>query len=136
MWFIDDNMKIEHIAIWAEDIEKLKNFYEKYFGATSNDKYTNYDKNFSSYFLSFDSGSRLEIMQMPSVPETANDPYEQFTGLIHIAISVGSVEKVDFLTSKLIQDGYEVLDGPKKTGDGYYESVVLDPEKNRVEITV
>ena len=129
-------MKIEHVAVRAKDIEKLKNFYEKYFGATSNDKYNNYNKNFSSYFLSFNSGPRLEIMQMPSVPETANNPYEQFTGLIHIAISVGSVEKVDSLTSKLTQDGYEVLDGPRKTGDGYYESVVLDPEKNRVEILV
>jgi lactoylglutathione lyase len=131
-----NNMKIEHVAIWAKDIEKLKNFYEKYFGATSNDKYTNDDKNFSSYFLSFDSGTRLEIMQMTSIPETANNPYKQFTGLIHIAISVGSVEKVDYLTSELARDGYEVLDGPRKTGDGYYESIVLDPENNRVEITV
>jgi lactoylglutathione lyase len=75
-------------------------------------------------------------MQKPAVPETANDPYKQFTGLIHLAISVGSVEKVDSLTSELAQYGYEVLDGPRKTGDGYYESVVLDPENNRVEITV
>lgn len=136
MWLMGDDMKIEHIAIWCKDIEKLKNFYKKYFGATSNDKYTNHDKDFSSYFLNFDSGSRLEIMQIPSVPVTANDPHEQFTGLIHIAISVGSVEKVDSLTSELAQDGYLVLDGPRNTGDGYYESVILDPENNRVEITV
>lgn len=129
-------MKIEHVAIWARDIEKLTNFYVQYFGATPNEKYTNDDKKFSSYFLSFDSGARLEIMQMPSVPETANDPIKQFAGIIHIAISVGSVEKVDSLSSELSRDGYQVLDGPRKTGDGYYESVVLDPENNRVEITV
>lgn len=129
-------MKIEHIAIWARDIEQLKNFYERYFGATSNDKYTNNEKNFSSYFLSFGSGTRLEIMQMTSVPETTNNPYTQFTGFIHIAIAVGSVETVDSLTSELAQAGYDVLDGPRKTGDGYYESIVLDPENNRVEITV
>jgi lactoylglutathione lyase len=129
-------MKIEHVAIWAKDIEKLKNFYVQYFGARPNEKYTHGDKNFSSYFLCFDSGARLEIMQMPSVPETANDPCRQFTGIIHIAVSVGSVENVDVLTSDLSRDGYQVLDGPRKTGDGYYESVVLDPENNRVEITV
>lgn len=134
--FAIDNMKIEHVAIWAKDIEKLRSFYEQYLGATPNEKYTNCDKAFSSYFLSFDSGARLEIMQMPSVPETANDSRKQFTGIIHIAISVGSVEKVDSLTSELSRDGYQVLDGPRKTGDGYYESVVLDPENNRVEITV
>ena len=75
-------------------------------------------------------------MQMSSVPETANDPYKQFTGLIHIAIAVGSVEKVDSLTANLAENGYEVLDGPRKTGDGYYESTVLDPESNRIEVTV
>ena len=129
-------MKIEHVAIWARDIEKLKNFYVRYFGASSNKKYTHEGKIFSSYFLSFDSGARLEIMQMPSIPESANDPHQQFTGYIHIAISVGSVEKVDALSSELVRDSYQVLDGPRKTGDGYYESVVLDPENNRIEITV
>lgn len=129
-------MKIEHIAVWAKDIENLRVFYETYFGAKSNDKYINAGKRFSSYFLSFGSGARLEIMQMPSVPETSNDPYRQFTGYIHIAISVGSEEKVDALTLRLKQDGFEILDGPRKTGDGYYESAVLDPENNRIEITV
>lgn len=129
-------MKIEHIAIWAKDIDLLKSFYETYFGARSNDKYTNPVKEFSSYFLSFNSGARIEIMQMDSIPDSANDPYEQFTGLIHIAFSVGSEEKVDTLTAQLKKDGFEVLDGPRKTGDGYYESAVLDPEKNRIEITV
>ncbi len=129
-------MKIEHVAIWAKDIEKLKNFYVQYFGAMPNEKYTHGKKNFSSYFLSFDDGARLEIMQMPSVPESANDPYRQFAGFIHIAIAVGSVEKVDQLSSELSRDGYQVLDGPRKTGDGYYECVVLDPENNRVEIAL
>ena len=129
-------MKIEHAAIWAKDIEKLKLFYETYFDASSNQKYTNDGNNFSSYFLSFSSGARLEIMQMPSVPETENDPYKQFIGFIHLAISVGSIERVDLLTSQLKSDGYEILDGPRNTGDGYYESTVLDPENNRIEITV
>lgn len=128
-------MKIEHVAIWAKDIEALKSFYEKYFNARSNDKYANPAKGFSSYFLGFASGARLEIMQMDSVPDSTNDPYDQFTGLIHLAFSVGTEEKVDSLTEQLKDDGFEVLDGPRKTGDGYYESVVLDPEKNRIEIT-
>jgi lactoylglutathione lyase len=128
-------MKIEHLAIWAKDMEVLKSFYETYFGARANDKYTNTKKGFSSYFLSFDAGARLEIMQMATVPDSANDPYDQFTGLIHFAFSVGSEEKVDALTAKLAEDGFEVLDGPRRTGDGYYESTVLDPEQNRIEIT-
>ena len=129
-------MKIEHIALWTKNIEALKSFYEKYFNAQSNNKYTNPRKGFSSYFLSFDSGARLEIMQMDSVPDTKDNPYDQFIGYIHIAISVGSEEKVNVLTAKLLEDGFEILDGPRRTGDGYYESVVLDPEQNRVEITV
>lgn len=128
-------MKIEHVAIWAKDIEALKSFYEKYFDAQSNDKYTNPTKGFSSYFLGFASGPRLEIMQMDAVPDSRNDPYDQYTGLIHLAFSIGTEEKVDSLTERLKEDGFEVLDGPRKTGDGYYESVVLDPEKNRIEIT-
>ena len=129
-------MKIEHVAIWSRDIERMKTFYVTYFGASPNVKYLNPDKGFESYFLSFDSGARLEIMQMRSIPESANDPIRQHIGLIHFAMSVGSREKVDALTATLKTDGYEVVDGPRSTGDGYYESVVLDPEGNRVEITV
>ena len=129
-------MKIEHVAIWTKDIEKVKDFYVKYFNAHSSDKYTNPQKNFSSYFLNLKTGARLEIMQMDSVPKTLNDPYIQYTGLIHIAISVGSVYVVDSLTAKLAGDGYEVLDCPRRTGDDYYESTVLDPENNRIEIMV
>lgn len=129
-------MNIEHVAIWSQDIERLKAFYERYFSARSNEKYHNAKKGFSSYFLSFDTGARLEIMEMKEVPGSKDDPYQQFTGLIHLAMSVGSEAEVDRLTAKLAEDGYEVLDGPRRTGDGYYESVVFDPDKNRIEITV
>lgn len=128
-------MKIEHVAIWSRNIEALKSFYEKYFDAQSNDKYINPSKGFSSYFLSFESGARVEIMQQDSVPDSTNDPYDQFIGLIHLAFSVGSEAKVDSLTEQLKADGFEVLDGPRKTGDGYYESAVLYIENNRIEIT-
>jgi lactoylglutathione lyase len=127
--------KIEHIAIWSRDVEKLKDFYLRYFQATANEKYFNPKKNFESYFLSFDNGCRLEIMQMPGIPSSANDIYKQFMGLIHFAISVGSKVAVDALTEQLRHDGYEIVGEPRTTGDGYYESVVLDPEGNRIEIT-
>ncbi|MCG8529004.1 MAG: VOC family protein [Opitutales bacterium] len=129
-------MKIDHIAIWCRDLEKLREFYMKYFEATSNEKYTNISKGFSSYFLSFESGARLELMKMDSVPETKDDPIVQFTGLIHFAMSLGSESQVDALTERLKDDGHQVIDDPRRTGDGYYESVVFDPEGNRIEITV
>jgi lactoylglutathione lyase len=129
-------MRIEHVAIWARDIEKLKAFYEKYFNAKSNPIYRNDSRQFSSYFLCFDSGARLEIMHMPAVSIKDRDSDEQFEGFVHLAFSTGSEEKVRKLTERLSRDGYKVLDGPRKTGDGYYESVVLDPENNRVEITL
>lgn len=129
-------MKIEHIALWTKDLEKLKSFYEKYFNAKAGKNYTNSKNQFESYFLSFESGCRLELMQMPSIPDSVNDVYKQFTGFIHFAVSTGSKEKVDELTHQLKQDGYEILDGPRTTGDGYYESVVLDPDNNRIEITI
>ncbi|MFX0021104.1 MAG: VOC family protein [Candidatus Hermodarchaeota archaeon] len=129
-------MKIEHIAIWVKDLEKMRNFYEKYFDAKSSKIYNNKEKQFSSYFLTFDGTTRLELMQRPSIPESLNNPYEQHTGLIHMAISVGSEDKVIFLTNRLAGDGYDVLDGPRYTGDGYFESKVLDPEKNQIEITI
>lgn len=129
-------MKIEHFAIWTKDLERLRAFYEHYFQAKAGKKYTNPKKHFESYFLSFENGCRLELMQMPSVPDSANDVYQQFTGYIHFAVSTGSKEKVDELTHQLKQDGYEIVDGPRTTGDGYYESVILDPDNNRVEITI
>lgn len=128
-------MKIEHIAFWVNDIEKMKTFYQKYFGATANDKYYNPAKKFSSYFLTFESGARLEIMHREDITESANDYKNQKVGLIHLAFSTGSNNAVDELTEKLRNDGYEVAGEARTTGDGYYESVVLDPEKNIIEIT-
>lgn len=129
-------MKIEHLAIWAQDLERLKAFYQTYFAAVSNEKYVNPSKGFESYFLSFKDGGRLELMQMTSIPESKDDPIQQATGLAHFAFSLGSEQAVDELTAKLKADGYEVMDGPRHTGDGYYESAILDPENNRIELTV
>jgi lactoylglutathione lyase len=129
-------MHIEHIAIWTHDLERLRRFYETYFEGRANAKYVNPRKQFESYFLMFADGARLEIMQVPSVPTSANDIDQQFTGYIHVAFSVGSREAVDALTDRLRQDGYRILDGPRTTGDGYYESTALDPDGNRIEITV
>ncbi len=129
-------MKIEHLAIWVKDLEKMKNFYEQYFNAQSNELYHNPTKNFRSYFLSFETGCRLELMQKPEIPNNLNDPERQYTGLIHFAISVGSREKVNELTEELRANGLTIVGEPRTTGDGYYESVVLDPENNRIEITI
>ena len=129
-------MKIEHIAIWTNQLETMRTFYETYFNGRSNDKYTNTQKGFQSYFLAFDDGARLELMQMPNIPPNANTVQQQSLGLIHFAISVGSKKKVDALTNQLRQDGYPILGEPRTTGDGYYESVVLDPDNNRIEITI
>lgn len=129
-------MKIEHLALWTKDIETMRRFYTQYFGATANAKYRNEAKNFESYFLSFSSGARLELMHNPSIPDSTNDFLKQSIGCIHIAFSVGSKDEVIALTERLKKNGYEVLDGPRTTGDGYFESTVFDPEKNRIEITV
>ena len=128
-------MHIEHVAIWTKNLDQLKDFYARYFKTEVGGKYTNPGKGFESHFLTFSSGARLELMQMPSIPESLNDPEAQFTGLIHLAISVGSEDQVDSLTYRLRQNGHRILDGPRQTGDGYYESVVLDPDGNRIEIT-
>ena len=128
-------MHIEHIALWTNQLEEMRAFYLKYFEAKSNEKYFNPNKNFSSYFLSFEKGCRLEIMEMPKIPNSQDDVYAQFTGLIHFAVSVGNKEMVDNLTERLRKDGFEIIGEPRITGDGYYESVVFDPDKNRIEIT-
>jgi lactoylglutathione lyase len=129
-------MKIEHIAMWVNNLEEMKHFYLKYFDASANNKYINSKKGFESYFLSFTSGARLEIMHMSSIFPTTNEPSQQKMGFIHVAFSLGSKQKVDELTKTLAEDGFNVVDGPRTTGDGYYESVVLDPEGNRVELTI
>jgi lactoylglutathione lyase len=128
-------MKIEHVALWVSGLERTREFYETYFGATAGPKYTNAAKGFESYFLTFPSGdSRLELMRRSGL--SARSPGAEHTGWAHLAFSVGSVERVNALTERLRAGGFEVLDGPRRTGDGYYESVVLDPEGNRVEVTV
>lgn len=129
-------MHIEHIAIWARDIELLRAFYEKYFSAESSPRYVNDKKGASSYFLNFKCGARLELMQMNSGMESGETVGRNYFGIAHIAFSVGSKKLVDQLTEQLKRDKYEIIDGPRTTGDGYYESVVLDPEGNRLEITV
>ncbi len=128
-------MKIEHIAIWADDIEQLRQFYTKYFGMKSNDMYTNPLKQFHSYFLSFGEGqTRIEVMSMPDRLESTSR--SQMKGLAHFAISVDNKETVLALTECLRSDGYAILSEPRTTGDGYFESAVADPEGNCVEITV
>ena len=128
-------MKIEHIALWTEDLERSRSFYMEFFGAKSNEKYVNVEKGFSSYFLTFDTGCRLEIMNMSGKVKYEDNREERFTGISHLAISVGSKQKVDELTRALSDKGFIVASNPRETGDGYYESVVLDPEGNRIEIT-
>jgi len=127
-------MRIEHIALWVEDLERVRDFYRTYFGARSNERYHNPRKQFQSYFLSFADGARLELMQQPDIPPR-DGPAERM-GLTHLAISLGSRAAVDELTERLRADGYPVVGEPRLTGDGYYESVVLDPEGNRLELTV
>ena len=129
-------MKIEHLALWAKDIEAMKTFYERYFHAQSNQKYRNERTHFESYFLTLASGARLELMQRPDITASNSDPAQEVYGYAHLAISLGSEAEVDELTRKLENDGYEIVSDPRRTGDGYYESVVLDPEGNRLELTV
>ena len=128
-------MKIEHLVVWVRDLEKMRTFYEEYFEAKSNEKYVNQKKQFSSYFLSFDSGCRLELMHNPVVAQNIAEMPVQRLGLIHFAITAASREQVDKLTEQLRKDGYKVIGEPRTTGDGYYESVILDPENNQIEIT-
>ena len=127
-------MKIEHIALYVNNLEEARTFFQKYLGAESNCGYHNPNTNFRSYFLTFDDGARLEIMNKPEMSDLPKDPVR--TGYAHIAFSVGSKEKVDALTAQLKADGYEVVSGPRTTGDGYYESCIVAIEGNQIEITV
>ena len=127
-------MKIEHVALYVKDLERAKNFFEKYFQAVSNDGYHNKNTGFRSYFLSFDSETRLEIMNKQDMID--REKPLAATGFIHIALSIGSKEKVDDLTRQLKNDGFTVISGPRITGDGYYESCIVDMEGNQIEITV
>ena len=127
-------MRIEHIAMYVNDLEATKDFFVKYFNAKSNNGYHNMTTEFRSYFLSFSDGSRLEIMKKPVMKDSEKDLVR--TGYIHIAFSLGSKEAVDELTEKMKKDGYEVISGPRTTGDGYYESCIVGIEGNQIEITV
>ena len=127
-------MRIEHIAMYVNDLERTKDFFVKYLDGRASDGYHNQRTDFRSYFISFDDSARLEIMTKPSLEDTEKTLNR--TGLIHIAFSVGSRERVDGLTQKLRSDGYEVISGPRTTGDGYYESCVIGIEGNQLEITV
>lgn len=128
-------MHIEHIALWTDDMARCVQFYAAHFGATAGPVYVNSKKGFESCFLSFADGARLEVMRTTSMAPALFTPGAERMGLTHMAISLGSEARVDTLTRQLKDDGYPVLDGPRRTGDGYYESVVLDPDGNRIELT-
>ena len=130
-------MKLEHIAIWTYNLEKLKAYYETYFGCIANTKYVNESKNFQSYFLTFDSGAgaRIEIMTRPDIRENRNDIQNAQIGITHFAFGVETIDEVDEKARQLKADGYEILSGPRTTGDGYYEFETFDPDNNRLEVT-
>lgn len=127
-------VRIEHIAMYVNDLEKARDFFVKYLGGKSNDGYHNVKTDFCSYFITFDGGARLELMNKPEMVDVEKSLNR--TGLIHIAFSVGSKARVDELTQTLNADGYQVVTGPRTTGDGYYESCIVAIEGNQIEITV
>ena len=132
-------MKLEHAAIWTHQLERLKDFYTLYFGGIPNDKYVSENElniGFASYFLSFSMGARLELMELPRIPQGDNAKGFESTGLTHIAFSVEMPNELDALFNRLKEDGVAIVAEPHMTGDGYYEACVLDPDGNRVEITV
>ena len=135
-------MKIEHVAIWVKDIDKVCEFYRKYFGGVVHPLYHNPAKQFTSRFVTFESGTRLEVMHRPDIEGDAGtfhvkqSEIAEHLGFAHLSFSVGSKEDVDRLTQQMSDDGITIAGEPRTTGDGYYESVVLDPEGNRIEITV
>ena len=127
-------MRIDHVAMYVNDLEKTRDFFVRYLDGKSNGGYHNAKTGFRSFFLSFDDGARLEIMNKPDMADPEK-PLNR-TGLIHVAFSAGSRERVDALTQRLTNDGYQVVSGPRTTGDGYYESCVVAIEGNQIEITV
>lgn len=126
-------MVIEHIAMYVNDLEAARDFFVSFLGGTSNGGYHNEKTGFRSYFISFDGGARLEIMNKPDMVDDRKALNR--TGYAHIAFSVGSREKVDELTGKITEAGYEIVSGPRTTGDGYYESCIVVIEGNQIELT-
>ena len=129
-------MKIEHVAIWVKDIDIVCEFYRKYFGGVIQPLYRNPAKQFTSRFVTFEDGARLEVMHRPDINLILGTMDEEHIGIAHLSFSVGSKEKVDLLTQQMSDEGVPIVGQPRTTGDGYYESVVLDPEGNRIEITI
>jgi len=129
-------MKIEHIAILTDNLERLKAYYLKFFEGMASNKYTNNLTGFSSYFISFQSGARLEIITKPETPDNLKDRViAQHKGIIHLAFGLETKQEVDEKALQLQAAGYPILSGPRKTGDGYYEFETLDPDNNRIEVT-
>ena len=126
-------MEVEHVAVYVSDLEKTRDFFESFFEGTSGERYHNKNSGFMSYFLSFQNGSRLEIMTRPD--RFKEDRDENRLGFVHLAFSVGSKDKVDALTLKLKEAGFETISGPRTTGDGYYESCIQGPDSIQIEIT-
>ena len=130
-------MKIAHLAIWTNQLEQLRDFYCNYFGAKSNEKYLNPAKQFTSFFLTFENGScGLELMSKPNLDDPLNAELKTTKGLAHFAFSVGSEANVDKFTARLREAGVRIIGEPRHTGDGFYESVIKDPDGNIIEITV
>lgn len=127
-------MTLEHVAIWTNRLEQLKNFYTGFFNGTSSAKYINSSNSFESYFISFQHGARLELMQKPGIADNLNNPIEQHQGIIHLAFRVKDVAEVNRQAAIFRDSGFTILRGPRKTGDGYYEFETLDPDNNRLEI--
>ncbi len=128
-------MRIDHVALWTSDLERSVRFYVSYFGAVAGERYVNAAKGFESCFLRFEGGARMEVMTTATLAPVLLEAGAQRMGLTHLAFAAGSAERVDEMTGRLREDGFSVVDGPRRTGDGCYESVVLDPDGNRVEIT-
>lgn len=127
-------MKLHHVAIWVNDLNKIKDYYMQHFGAVVNELYVNKTTGLNSYFLSFPSGSQIEILYRPDIPDNLNDTIAQYKGYTHLAFEVESREEVDSKAKELQAAGYPILRGPRVTGDGYYEFETLDPENNRLEV--
>jgi len=129
-------MPIDHVAIWTAQLEELKDYYVRYFNGNATNKYSNIKTGFESYFVTFESGTRLELMQKPGIPRNLNDTVgKQYLGIIHLAFGFENMAMVNEKLNELTRDGFRILRGPRRTGDGYYEFETLDPDNNRIEIS-